>query len=103
MRVALWVWLCAGCNGFPAAIPIAQAERKAEKYPSYEAVGRTTIVTVDSQRWQVLPGALMAAPASVLQPVQGAPLVALRGDTRPFTALFQRSTNDNVLVAGEIR
>ncbi|MGH7466644.1 MAG: hypothetical protein ACRENP_01525 [Longimicrobiales bacterium] len=103
VRWALGTLLCAGCNGFPGTIPIAEAERRPEQYPSYAATEPTLIVTVDSQRWQVLPGALVHAPSGALQRLAGGPLVAVRGDSPPFATLFQPVAPNSLHQAAEIR
>jgi hypothetical protein len=107
MRRIGWstVWIAAiaaGCNGFPDAIPISDAERAPEKYPTYAAAPPTTLIQVGTQRYMVLPGAVVHVPASALRSVAGG-LSAGLWDSEPFDWLYQRSADGKVRFAGEIR
>lgn len=83
----------AGCNGFPDAPPISEAEHRPEKYPGYETAGEPTVISTDGQRWVVLAGATDWAPAWLLQSVAiggGGELFSVRGDPAPHGVLFAR-------------
>jgi hypothetical protein len=99
------VWMVAvfaGCNGFPDTVPITEAERKPENYPTYTLLAATPLVQSGNQRYMVLPGAVVDVPASALRPVAGG-LSASVWDSEPYGWLFQRSMDGKVRAAGEIR
>ena len=107
MRRIGWstVWvaaIAAGCNGFPDAIPIADAERAPEKYPTYAAAAPTTLIQVGNQRYMVLAGAVVQVPATALRQVAGG-LSAGMWDSEPFDWLYQPSTDGKLRLAGEVR
>ena len=107
MRRIGWstVWvaaIAAGCNGFPDAIPITDAERAPEKYPTYAAAAPTTLIQVGTQRYMVLPGAVVQVPSSALRSVAGG-LSAGMWDSEPFDWLYQASTDGKLRLAGEVR
>jgi hypothetical protein len=95
------VVLSAGCNGFPDPVPIAEARIKPEKYPGYTAE-QAQIVTVNGQPWQVLPGAVVQAPAQALQPVNGGALYTVRGDRPPLSTVLARMADGRLVEAGAL-
>jgi hypothetical protein len=106
-----WVVLCgvlasAACNGFPDPEPIEQAEKRPEKYPSYSQSGAPTVVTVERQRWIVLPGEKADVPSRALQPLAtggGGSMFTAAGDQAPFDALYARLPDGSLHVARELR
>ena len=103
--VMLGVLATAACNGFPDAAPWAEAERMPEKYPSYTTVP-TPMVSTEGQRWVIQPGNVMTPIANTMQSVasgMGGELSAARWDSAPYDALYARSPDGRVLVAGEVR
>jgi hypothetical protein len=106
-----WVMLCgtlvcAACNGFPDPEPIEQAETKPEKYPSYGQSGSPAVVTIERQRWLVLPGALADVDPTALQPLAtggGGSMFTAIGDQPPYDALYARMPDGSLHVAREIR
>ena len=107
MRRIGWsgVWMAvvfAGCNGFPDTVPIAEAERAPEHYPTYTMVAAAPLVQAGNQRYMVLPGAVVHMPASALRTVAGG-LSASVWDNEPYGWLFQQSADGKVRAAGEIR
>lgn len=100
------VVLCAACNGFPDPMPIVDAERKAEKYPTYDQSAAAPVLSVDGQRWLVLPGATVVSTPSAFRPLTadaGGVLSAAAWDQPPYDALYVVTPNGRILRAEEIR
>jgi hypothetical protein len=110
-RIGGWVviggiMLCVACNGFPDPVPIEEAERKPEKYLSYDLGQAAPVLSIDGQRWVVLPGATVVAAASAFRPLAadaGGALSALAWDQPPYDALYAHIPNGRILRAAELR
>jgi hypothetical protein len=97
---------CCACNGFPDAAPIAEAELKPEKYPTYEGVAAAPLISTEGQRFLILQGGREVLPSSALQPIAaggGGQLSAARLDRTPYDLLYARSPDGGQQVAAEIR
>ena len=95
--------LLGACNGFPRTVPIADAERMPEKYPTYDASPSSPILTVGNTRWMVMPGAHANIPADWLAPISGTgELWAAKWDAPPYSALYQPTGTRSIRVAGEV-
>lgn len=92
------------CNGFPDSEPIGQAERKAERYPSYMATTAVPITT-GPQHWLLLPGTNVVAPMQSLRPLAGATqqLFVPSWDRPPYDGLYGRGSDGRIYLAAEIR
>ena len=100
------VLLTVGCNGWPDAIPISEAEHMPEKYPSYTASDPTPVISAGGQRFVVLSGSSFNGPTSMFQSLAtggGGELFTLRNDRPPYDALYARSSDGRVRIAAELR
>lgn len=98
--------LCVACNGFPEPVPIQEAEHKPEVYVTYHQSQASPVLSIDGQRWLVLPGATVVAPASAFRPLTadaGGALSAAAWDQPPYDALYAFIPNGRILRAAEIR
>jgi hypothetical protein len=104
--VVLGAALCSACNGFPDSAPIAEAEHKPEKYLTYSKRSDLPVVTVDGQRWVVLPGARVVGPPTIFRRLAGdagGGLFTLTSDTQPYDAVYVLVPGEGIHVAGELR
>jgi hypothetical protein len=104
--VLLGAALCSACNGFPDPVPIAEAEHKPEKYLSYAKRSDAPVVTVDGQRWVVLPGSTVVAPATAFRRLAGDQIGGLftaAWDQAPYDALYVVVPGEGMHLAGELR
>ena len=100
------VFVCAACNGFPDAAPIAEAERKPETYPSYAGVTAAPLIATEGQRWLILEGGHIALPAGTIQPIAtggGGEISVAKWDQPPYDLIYARTPKGSFKVAGEIR
>ena len=105
VSLMLVVVACTACNGFPDAPPWAEAERKPEKYPSYTATPAPMLST-EGQRWVIQQGSVFRPVGNTLQSVatgMGGELSVARWDRPPYDALYARSQDGLLRVAGEVR
>ena len=97
------VVIATGCNGFPRPMPIAEAEYKPEKYPTYTEEP-AVLFAAGQQRWIMLPGATTSGPTWAFQPVGGPlPVLRLAWDEEPFDQLYGRGTDGLLHIAAELR
>lgn len=100
------VLFCFGCNGFPDSAPIAEAELKPEKYPTYEAVNAAPMISTEGQHWVILQGTQELVPVSALQPIASGStgeLSVSKFDQKPYDLLYARSPDGGHRVAAEVR
>lgn len=88
-----------GCNGFPDSLPLAEAENKPEKYPTYAMSPAINYFMTPGQRWMPVVGAHVATQAFLLTPLSEG-VSRLSWDQAPYDMLF--GGQGNQLVYAEV-